>query len=277
MGRIFGKKKRLLVKCTFGYIPFRVNYYDGCSNGCIYCCGCLMCERFIHNFDYQKWLKPKLVKNALEIFEKNLASSRTKGEVFTQSLSDSYMDHADPDVTREMLELMKKYDFPILLLTKNVSVIRDLDFFKEYREKMRVGFTIVLPKTDRSIEPYSSPVEKRIQVLEEMYNEGIYTTVSLEPLIPNIDLDLVIDMIEAINPYVHDYVFVGKLTRGSIPNEFKAYTQWKTTEKGFHDSYYKELFSELLPKLKTYYIASHSRKFLLKHRIPFEECMHSGV
>ena len=233
-----------------------------------------MCERFISDFDYQKWLKPKLVENAFEIFEKNLASSRTKGEVFTQSLSDSYMAHADPDITRKMLELMKKYEFSILLLTKNASVIRDLDFFKEYREKMRVGFTIVLPRTDRTIEPYSSPVEKRMQVLEELYKEGIHTTVSLEPLIPNIDLERVLDMIEAINPYVHDYVFVGKLTRGSIPKEFKTHTQWKTTEKGFHDAYYKELFSKLLPKLKTYSIASHSRKFLLKHKIPLEERTH---
>ncbi len=271
MGRVFGKKKRLLVKCTFGYIPFRVNYHDGCSNGCKYCCGCLMCERFISGFDYQKWLEPKLVENALEIFEKNLASSRTKGEVFTQSLSDSYMAQADPDVTRKSLELMKRYEFPILLLTKNASVIRDLDFFKEYREKMRVGFTMVLPKTDRAIEPYSSPVEKRMQVLEELHKEGIHTTVSLEPLIPNIDIERVLDMIEAINPYVHDYVFVGKLTRGSIPNEFKNHPQWKTTERGFHDSYYKELFSEILPKLEKYSIASHSRKFLLRHKIPFEE------
>ena len=141
MGWVFGKKKRLLVKCSFGFIPFRVNYYDGCSNGCTYCCGCLMCERFIPQFDYKKWLKPKLVKNALEIFEKNLASSRTKDEVFTQSLSDSYMDSADPDVTREILDLMKKYDFPILLLTKNVSVIEDLDSlpktFLFYRQQLQ--------------------------------------------------------------------------------------------------------------------------------------------
>jgi len=272
MTRVFGKKKRLLWKCTFGKIPFRVNYYDGCSNGCTYCCGCLMCERFIKGFDYQKWLKPKLVENAVEIFEKNLARSRMKGEVFTQSLSDSYMAHADPEVTRRMLELMQKYEFPILLLTKNASVIRDLDFFKEYREKTRVGFTIVLPKTDRTIEPHSSPVEKRMLILEELYEEGIYTTVSLEPLMPNIEVERVLDMIEAIDPYVHDYVFVGKLTRGSIPNEFKNHPQWKITEKGFHDSYYKELFSELLPKLEKYSIASHSRKFLLKHKIPFEEC-----
>lgn len=81
-----------------------------------------MCKRFIRDFDYQKWLKPKLVENAVEAFEKNLASSRSKGEVFTQSLSDSYMDHADPDVTRAMLELMKKYGFPILLLTKNACM-----------------------------------------------------------------------------------------------------------------------------------------------------------
>ncbi len=230
-----------------------------------------MCERFIRDFDFQQWIKPKLVENALEIFEKNLSWARTKGEVFTQSLSDSYMDQADPEVTRTMLELMKKYEFPILLLTKNESVIRDLDFFREYRAKMRVGFTIVLPKTDRTIEPHSSPVEKRMQVLEELYKEGIHTTVSLEPLIPNIDIERLLDMVEAINPYVHDYVFVGKLTRRSIPNEYKNHPQWKTTEKGFHDAYYKELFSVLLPKLEKYTIASHSRRFLLKHKIPFEE------
>lgn len=272
MTRVFGKKKRLLGKATSGKIPFYVNYYDGCSNGCKYCYGCLMCERFIENFEYKQWLKPKLVENALEIFEKNLKGARIKGEVFTQSISDSYMAHADKDITGKILELMKKYKFSILLLTKNTSVIRDLDLFKSYRDKMRVGFTIVLPKTNRTIEPHSSPVEKRIQVLEELFKEGIHTTVSLEPLLPNIDVESILDMIEAINPYVHDFVFVGKLTSTSIPNEFKNLPAWKGIgEKGFYDSYYKRLFQRLLPKLKKYSIASHSRKFLLKHKIPFKE------
>lgn len=271
MTRIFGKKKQLLGKAKSGKIPFYVNYYDGCSNGCKYCYGCLMCERFIKNFDYEKWLKPKLVDNAFEIFEKNLKTSKARGEVFTQSVSDSYMAHADKDVTRQMLELMRKYKFPILLLTKNGSVIRDLDFFKDYKERIRVGFTIVLPETNRAIEPFSSAVEKRVQILEELFEAGIHTIVSLEPLLPNIPIQKILDMIEAINPYVHDYVFVGKLTPSSIPNEFRNIPLWEGIEKGIYDMYYKELFQNLLPKLKHYTIASHSRDFLLKHKIPFTE------
>lgn len=269
--RVFGKKKQLLGKAKSGKIPFYVNYYDGCSNGCKYCYGCLMAERFVENVDYQQWLKPKLVENASEIFEENLKRAKMKGEVFTQSISDSYMAYADPDVTRQMLELMRKYEFPILLLTKNASVIRDLDFFKKYKEKMRVGFTIVLPKTDRTIEPYSSAVEKRMHILQELFEAGIHTIVSLEPLLPNIPIEEIIEMVETINPYVTDYIFVGKLTYASIPKEFKNFPLWRKTDKGFHDTYYKELFENLLPKLKNYSIASHSRDFLLEHKIPFTE------
>ena len=271
MKRVFGKKKTLLGKEKSGKIPFCVNYYAGCSNGCKYCYGCMLAERFVENVDYQQWLKPKLVENASEIFEENLKKAKMKGEVFTQSVSDSYMAYADPDVTRQMLELMRKYEFPILLLTKNETVIRDLDFFEEYKEKMRVGFTIVLPKTDITIEPYSSPVEKRMRILQELFEAGIHTVVSLEPLLPNIPIPEILDMVEAIDPYVCDYVLVGKLTYASIPKEFKNFPIWDRRLKALHDEYYKELFENLLPKLKNYSIASHSRDFLLKHKIPFTE------
>ena len=35
-----------------------------------------------------------------------------------------------------ILELLEKYDYPILSLTKNAKVLRDIDFFKRYTRKL---------------------------------------------------------------------------------------------------------------------------------------------
>ena len=144
---------------------FRVNYYEGCSHGCKYCYGCAMKEKS-GGITYATWIKPVLIENTLDILKEDLQHIRNKGEVFVESVSDAYMPDADPKVTRKVLELLAMSGFTIFLLTKSTSVVRDLDLFKRFSQRIKVGFTIVTPNDElrKKVEPHSSPVEERIVV-----------------------------------------------------------------------------------------------------------------
>ena len=155
---IFGQKKSFLGHNPVGDVPLYLNYYSGCSHGCLYCYSFQFANRVakkntpqgIRRLTYKDWVSPILEPN-WKNSEKELKVRRMKGEVFLQSTSDSYAPHADPKVTRKVLELLEKYDYPILALTKNANVLRDVDFFKRYRGNCRVGFTITIPEKHESL------------------------------------------------------------------------------------------------------------------------------
>ena len=251
---------------------FRVNYYEGCSHGCKYCYGCAMKEKS-GGITYATWIKPVLIENTLDILKEDLQHIRNKGEVFVESVSDAYMPDADPKVTRKVLELLAMSGFTIFLLTKSTSVVRDLDLFKRFSQRIKVGFTIVTPNDElrKKVEPHSSPVEERIVVLKKLHDAGLHTVVSLEPLLPNVSVKEYLDFVKEIDPYVSSYEPVGKLSN-NIPYEFINDEEWREIEIGRYDEHYVELFKALLPQLgNKYRIAEHSRMFLDKHSIPHLE------
>jgi len=276
---IFGEKKKLLGENGEGSAPFYINYYSGCSHGCLYCYSLCIAQRFarirsfqgLRKITYRDWIAPGL-EPKWEDLEDELKSEKWIHEVFLQSASDSYAPHAEPKVTRVILELLRKYDYPILVLTKNPNVLRDLDFFKEYRGNCRVGFTITVPEKHENvrkrIEPFSPSTKERIEALEKLYSEGCQTTVSMEPLIPNIPLEDIMELMDKIRPFIYDVCFVGNLTISSIPIQYRNADVWKDIGKGVYNDYYGKLLKQLLPSIKRRYsIATHTFKFCMEHKI----------
>ena len=265
------KKHILYRNAGEGYSrAFRVSYYEGCSHGCKYCYGCCLAEKSGASC-YAKWIKPVLVENTLEILKEDIMHVKDKGEVFVESVSDAYMPGADPKVTHKVLELLALSGFTIFLLTKNASVVRDLNLFKRFNQRIKVGFTIVTPNDELrgKVEPNSSPIEDRIAVLKELHEVGLHTVVSLEPLLPNVSIEDYLQLVEKIDPYVKSYEPVGKLST-NIPLEFTNDEEWRGIETGRYDAHFVELFKALLPKLgNKYRIAEHSRVFLDQHAIKY--------
>lgn len=286
---IFGKKKRLLGRNSEGDVPLYINYYSGCSHGCLYCYSFRIAQRFaktespqeLRKITYEDWINPVL-EPIRENLENELKSNKWKREVFFQSASDSYAPHTDPKVTRHMLELLRKYDYPILVLTKNPKVLRDKDFFRDYRGNCRVGFTITVPekheRVRRQIEPHSSSTKERIEALAELYSCGCQTTVSMEPLIPNIPIEDMLELMDTIRPMIYNVCFVGKLTFSSIPTQFRNHPVWKDIGKGIYDTYYEKLLKQLLPSIKRKYnIAMHTFEFCMEHKIKGREVSYNRL
>src|SRR3989304_5248597 len=112
---IFGQKQKMLGRNSVGDVPLYLNYYSGCSHGCLYCYSFQLANRFARKnattgtkeITYRDWIKPVLEPQWKNL-ESELKRNKWKGEVFLQSTSDSYACHADPKVTRKILELLWK-------------------------------------------------------------------------------------------------------------------------------------------------------------------------
>ena len=164
-----------------------MNIYRGCSHGCIYCDSRSKCYHFTHAFE-----DIEVKQNAPDLLEKALRSKRKKCMVGTGAMSDPYM-HCEEalGLTRQCLEIIKKYEFGLAIQTKSDRILRDIDLLDEINRAAKCVVQITLTTYDddlcRILEPNVCNTKRRIEVLEEMKKRGIPTIVWLTPILPFIN------------------------------------------------------------------------------------------
>ena len=164
-----------------------MNIYRGCSHGCIYCDSRSKCYQFTHAFE-----DIEVKQNAPEILEKALRSKRKKCMIGTGAMSDPYM-HCEEvlGLTRQCLEIIKKYEFGLAIQTKSDRILRDIDLLDEINRSAKCVVQITLTTYDddlcQILEPNVCNTKRRIEVLEEMKKRGIPTIVWLTPILPFIN------------------------------------------------------------------------------------------
>jgi len=204
----------LLHAMNFGSVTeYTINQYRGCTHGCVYC----YAPSLIH--DERSWGGYVDVKvNAHNILERELVRAK-KRVVFVSSASDPYQPvEARFRVTRKVLEVLSRYKFPVLLLTRSPLVLRDMDLLQSL-DWVRVGFSIS-SVPDRFYEPGVPSLEKRIEALSKLHDKGITTWVSMAPIIPKLlltDLDQLFQRLKNVN--------VSALTLGLL--RFNGYEESK--------------------------------------------------
>lgn len=163
-------------------IRYSMNLYRGCQFGCIYCDSRSTCYG-IENFS------DILIKeNALELLDNELRSKRRKGTIGTGSMNDPYMPiEKKMELTKGALKLIKKYHFPVHVITKGELVVRDIDLLKEIgKVYSAVSFTITASNDElaKQIEPHAPSSAKRFEAMKNLSDAGIYTGVVLTPILP---------------------------------------------------------------------------------------------
>lgn len=164
-----------------------MNLYRGCSHGCIYCDSRSSCYQIDHDFE-----DIEVKSNALDILEEQLRRKRKPCMIGTGAMCDPYIPlEEELQVTRQCLELVKRYGFGMTILTKSSRILRDLDLLKAINEKTKCVVQITLTTYDedlcRKIEPNVSTTSERFHVLEVMRDNGIPTVVWLCPTLPFIN------------------------------------------------------------------------------------------
>lgn len=223
-------RKSLLYKSKVEYADFCINHIEGCSHGCRFpCYAMLNAKRYGRRKTYEDWCKPKLVKNALELLEKEIPKYKDKikaVEICFMSDPFMYKNLEVEDMTLKIINKLNSNGIKCIVLTKGIYS-KELIDTKKYSDKNKYGITLVSLNEDfkKQFEPNSSPYNDRINSLRVLHDVGLKTWVSIEPYpTPNIFEQNLMEILERIS-FV-DYIVFGRLNYNTKVKEYPNYQQF---------------------------------------------------
>lgn len=187
-------------------IPFNVsvNPYRGCEHGCVYCYA-----RPSHEFlgmsaglDFESKIVVKY--NASKLLKQELAKPSWKPQTLVMSgITDPYQPiEKKLEITRECINVLSDCLHPLVIITKNYLVTRDIDLLAKLAEKNAVKVALSVTSLDESItasmEPRTSRPRKRIQAVRELSEAGIPVHVNIAPVIPGLTDDEIVPIMRKV-------------------------------------------------------------------------------
>ncbi len=163
---------------------YTLNPYKGCEHGCQYCYA--RSEKYLPHSREEDFSQVIYVKvNAPLLLKKELPKLK-KAIIDLGSACDPYQQAEKKfGLTRKILEVIVKHNFPLNLLTKSDLVLRDIDLFKKL-DYCCVSFTVTTldEKLTGLLEPVAPSPERRLNAMKKLNEEGITTGVLFMPIIP---------------------------------------------------------------------------------------------
>ena len=170
-----------------------INPYRGCSHGCVYCYA-----RPTHEYlglsaglDFESRILVK--QDAPELLRKELLSPRWNPQVLSMSgVTDPYQPvERRLRITRRCLGVLAEFRNPVVIVTKNYLVTRDLDLLSELasHDAAAVAFSLTTLDDDlrRIMEPRTSRPARRLAAVEKLAAGGIPVGVMTAPVIPGLN------------------------------------------------------------------------------------------
>jgi DNA repair photolyase len=170
-----------------------INPYRGCEHGCIYCYA-----RPAHaymglspglDFESKLFFKP----HAGELLARELSKPTYKPQVIhVGGNTDPYQPQERRlRVTRQVVEVLSRFNHPFSIITKSALIARDLDLLGPMgtRNLVRaaVSVTTLDRKLARSMEPRAATPERRLQAVRQLTDAGVPTIVMFAPAIPGLN------------------------------------------------------------------------------------------
>ena len=170
---------------------YGMNLYRGCLHNCAYCDG--RAEKYRVEGVFGKELSVKT--NAIDILNRELNPERKRKPLKNSyifiggGVSDAYQPaEIKYQLSREVLKLCLKYNFPVHILTKSTLVLRDLDLIKEINAKTRAIVSFSFSSVDENISKIFEPgvplPQTRMDAITELKRNGIASGIFLMPVIP---------------------------------------------------------------------------------------------
>lgn len=198
-----------------------MNLYRGCEHNCAYCDG--RSEKYQVGGEFGKDVVVKV--NAPELLKKELDHTHRRVPLkpgylmMGGGVGDCYQPaERKYKLTRQALDIIAGFRYPVHVLTKSCLIERDFDILKRINTNSRVilsmSFSTVFDNISRVFEPGTSLPSNRIKTLRQAKKVGMATGMFLMPVIPWItDMP---DMIEAAVRQAKsvgvDFVVFGGLT-----------------------------------------------------------------
>jgi DNA repair photolyase len=242
---------------------YTFNPFSSCGFNCLYC--------YIRGSKYGTKLQNSLSvkENALALLDKQLAARAKKnayGFVVMSSATDPYLkQEAALEISRGALQLFLKHRFPVHIITKGNLVSRDFDLIKAIAETailpsdlqgklpgalLTFSFSTLGEDVGKIFEPGAPSPKLRLEILAQAVQEGIYTGVSLMPLLPWIS-----DTTESLDAFFSS--FQKAKAKYVMPASIGLYGMDKADSKTLFLKAIEKHFPELLSRYQQYFTKSN--------------------
>jgi len=169
-----------------------VNPYRGCEHGCVYCYARPTHEYlgFSSGLDFETKIMVK--EDAPELLKEELLRRSWTPQVLAMSgVTDCYQPaEKKRQLTRRCLEMLLEFRNPVMIITKNYLVTRDIDILRELARYRCVGVSISLTTLDRKLsaamEPRASSPTRRLAAINRLAEAGIPVGYLQAPMIPGL-------------------------------------------------------------------------------------------
>src|SRR5208283_6038461 len=169
---------------------YSINPYRGCSHGCSYCYARQTHEFLGYNAGLDFETKILVKEDAPELFREFLTRKNWVPEPIALSgVTDCYQPaERQFQLTRRCLEVAAEFQQPMIIITKNALVLRDLDLLRHLASQNLVHVTLSITTLDaelaRSMEPRTSTPSARLRAIRVLADAGIPVRVLMAPIIP---------------------------------------------------------------------------------------------
>jgi DNA repair photolyase len=170
-----------------------INPYRGCSHGCAYCYA-----RPTHEYlglsaglDFES--KVLVKEDAPGLLRERLASPRWEPRVLSMSgVTDPYQPvERKLGITRSCLQVLAGFRNPVVIVTKNHLVTRDIDLLSELAKHEAAAVAVSLTTLDddlrRVMEPRTSRPVRRLAAIRKLSEAGVPVGVMTAPVIPGLN------------------------------------------------------------------------------------------
>ena len=186
-------------------MAYSMNVYQGCEHGCVYCYARNTHEFWGYNagLDFERRILVK--KDAPKLLEAQLKNKNWKARTIVMSGNTDCYQPAEQEyeITKQCLEVFLRYKHPVGIITKNALILRDMEILKQLAKDrliaVNVSITSLSEDTRRILEPRTTTIKKRLQVVKELSQHHIPVNVMLAPIIPSINSHEILPMAKAVS------------------------------------------------------------------------------
>ncbi len=170
-----------------------INVYRGCEHGCAYCFARPTHEYlgFSAGLDFETKIVVKY--HAPELLRRELSSPKWKPQVIAMSgVTDCYQPiERKLQLTRRCLEVLADFHNPVVIITKNHLITRDVDLLAELAKFKAVAVFISITTLDAELtpklEPRASLPKMRLAAIKRLHEAGVPVGVLAAPMIPGLN------------------------------------------------------------------------------------------
>ena len=168
-----------------------LNPYTGCAHGCLYCYAASYIPRFQDCRPKADLLK-RLAREAAKIQPGTLVAMSNSSDPYPTMENDL-------SLSRGCLQILKRRDLAVQVVTKSDLVARDADILASMRSTVAITITTLNSSLARKLEMGAPSPERRLDAMRLLTAHGIPVSARIDPIIPGINDSEISGLVHAVH------------------------------------------------------------------------------